>query len=81
VQLAEEVQMMKTAIKIGTLAVVALLSVAACHDQTRRETTTTTTTYSHEPERERVIVVPDSPSPDSPPRVIEHRSTTTVEPE
>ena len=68
---------MKTAIKIGTLAAVALLSVAACHDHTRRETTTTTTTYG-EPERERVLVVPDS----SPKGVIEQRSTTkTVEPE
>ena len=53
--------MMKTAIKIGMLAAVALLSVAACHDQTRRETTTSTTTYSREPERQRVIVVPESP--------------------
>ena len=66
---------MKT-LKVGMLAAVALLSVAACHDQTRKETTTTTTTYS-QPDRDRVVVVPDSP-----PKVIEQRSTTkTVEPE
>jgi hypothetical protein len=72
---------MKTAIKIATLAAV-MLSVAACHDHTRKETTTTTSTYSREPNRERVIVVPDSSPTDGGSGVVEHRSTTkTVEPE
>ena len=73
---------MKTATKIG-LAAVAMLSVAACHDHTRKETTTTTSTYSREPNRERVIVVPEgSPNTDGGSGVVEHRSTTkTVEPE